>query len=100
MKYSPDFPTRFGSFTETETFCQDYFVWYNQEHYHTGIALLTPAQVHYGEAERVLAKRQATLEAAFALHPERFGHRCPHVARLPETVWINRPAETVAPLAA
>ncbi len=100
MKYSPDFPARFGSFAEAEVFCQDYFVWYNQEHYHTGIALLTPAQVHYGESERVLAKRQATLEAAFAMHPERFGHRCPQVARLPETVWINPPAETVAPPAA
>jgi putative transposase len=95
MKYSPDFPARFGSFLEAQTFCRDYFVWYNQEHYHTGIALLTPAQVHYGEAEVVLAKRQATLEAAFAKAPAQFGHRCPQVTRLPETVWINRPAQPV-----
>jgi putative transposase len=100
LKYSPDFPARFGSFGEAEAFCQDYFVWYKQEHYHTGIALLTPAQVHYGEVEAVLAKRQATLDAAFAAHPERFGHRHPQVARLPETVWINRPAEPVEPIAA
>lgn len=95
MKYSPDFPARFGSFEEAEAFCRDYFVWYNQAHYHTGIALLTPAQVHYGEAEAVLANRQATLDAAFAQAPERFGNRRPRVASLPETVWINRPAQPV-----
>lgn len=93
MKYSPDFPARFGSFEEAEAFCRDYFDWYNQEHYHTGIALLTPAQVHYGEAEAVLARRQAALDAAFARAPERFGNRRPRVAALPETVWINRPAQ-------
>jgi transposase InsO family protein len=95
MKYSPDFPARFGSFEEAQEFCREYFAWYNQEHYHTGIALLTPAQVHYGEAEAVFAKRQATLDAAFEQAPQQFGHRRPQVARLPETVWINRPAQPV-----
>lgn len=95
LKYSPDFPLRFGSFEEAQEFCRDYFVWYNQEHYHTGIALLTPAQVHYGETEAILAKRQATLNAAFDQAPQQFGHRRPQVTRLPETVWINRPAQPV-----
>ena len=100
MKYSPDFPARFACLLEAEAFCRDYFVWYNQQHYHTGIALLTPAQVHFGEAEAVLARRQATLDQAFADHPERFGHRRPQVACLAETVYINRPAEPVMPMAA
>ena len=95
MKYSPDFPARFGSFLEAQEFCGDYFAWYNQEHYHTGIALLTPAQVHYGDTEAVLAKRQATLDAAFDQAPQQFGHRRPQVTRLPKTVWINRPAQPV-----
>lgn len=95
MKYRPDFPARFAAFAEAEDFCRDYFAWYNQQHYHTGIALLTPAQVHYGEAEAILAKRQATLEAAFDQAPAQFGHRRPQVTRLPETVWINRPAQPV-----
>jgi putative transposase len=64
-------------------------------HYHTGIALLTPAQMHYGEAEAVLAKRQAMLDAAFAQCPKRFGNRRPQVARLRETFFINRLAEPV-----
>ena len=100
MKYSPDFPARFGSFEEAEAFCREYFVWYNEKHYHSGIALLTPAQVHYGEAETVLTRRQATLDAAFETAPERFGKRRPRVARLPETVWINRPAQAVCAVAA
>lgn len=100
MKYSPDFPARFGAFEEAEAFCREYFVWYNDEHYHMGIALLTPAQVHYGQAETVLAQRQATLDAAFLQSPERFGNRRPKVARLPETVWINRPAQLVREAAA
>ena len=95
MKYSPEFPARFTSLREAEAFCCDYFAWYNQRHYHTGIVLLTPAQVHYGEADRVLARRQATLDQAFAAHPERFGHRPPQVARLPETVFLNRPGQPV-----
>lgn len=95
MKYSPAFPARFASFEEAQAFCREYFAWYNQEHYHTGIALLTPAQVHYGEADAVLAKRQATLDAAFEQSPKQFGHRRPQVTRLPETVWINRPAQPV-----
>lgn len=100
MKYSPDFPARFGSYEEAEGFSRAYFEGYNLQHYHTGIALLTPAQVHYGEAEAVLARRQATLDAAFEQAPQRFGYRRPQVARLPETVWINRPAEPVTPIAA
>ena len=95
MKYSPDFPARFASIEAAESFCRDYFAWYNQEHYHTGIALLTPSQVHYGATEEVLAQRQETMNAAFERTPERFGHKRPQVKRLPEVVWINRPAEPV-----
>lgn len=95
MKYSPKFPARFAGLEDADAFCRSYFAWYNQEHHHSGLALLTPSQVHYGETEAVLGKRQETLNAAFAAHPERFGHRSPQVARPPETVWINRPAQPV-----
>ncbi len=100
LKYSPDFPARFAGLAEAEGFCRDYFAWYNPAHYHTGIALLTPAQVHYGEADAVLARRQTTLDQAFVAHPEQVGHRRPQVAGLPATVWINRPAQPVCAVAA
>lgn len=95
MKYRPEFPERFADFTEAEVFCQRYFVWYNTEHYHTGIALLTPEQVHYGQASEILARRQVILDAAFAQNPERFGGRRPCAGKLPERVWINAPALAV-----
>ena len=95
LKYSPEFPDRFADYAEAEAFCQRYFDWYNNEHYHTSIALLTPAQVHYGEATQILARRQATLDAAFALNPKRFGDRRPSAGQLPEQVGINAPSIAV-----
>jgi putative transposase len=97
VKYCPDFPERFGCLVDARRFCEGFFGWYNAQHHHTGIALLTPEVVHYGRAEAVLAARQATLLRAFAAHPERFGSKLPQLPSLPEAVWINPPS--VAPLA-
>ena len=44
------------------------------------------------DAPDVLAQRGRTLQAAWALHPERFVHGTPKPAPLPEAVWINPPA--------
>ena len=96
MKYSPHFPARFSSLKEAESFCQDCFLWYNSDHHHTGIALLTPGQVHTGRVAEVQAIRQATLDKAFAASPVRFGNRRPLVPSLPDIVWINRPAVPVS----
>lgn len=98
MKYSAGFPERFVRQEEAQTFCQNYFAWYNQEHHHTGLVLLTPAQVHFGEAPKRLAQRQVTLDKAYAAHPERFKAR-PQAGKLPEVVWINAPALPVEAIA-
>ncbi len=95
MKYSADFPERFTSLEDAQTFCQNYFVGYNTRHHHTGLVLLTPEQVHFGDAAMVLAQRQVTLDAAYAAHPQRFKER-PQAGKLPEVVWINAPALPVA----
>ena len=42
MKYRPDFPERFGSIQDARAFCQTFFPWYNTDHYHSGLGLLTP----------------------------------------------------------
>jgi hypothetical protein len=70
------------------------FHWYNQEHHHTGLALLTPAQVHHGRSGRVLAARRTVLAAAYAAHPERFVRGVPEPVAPPDTVWINPPGGT------
>lgn len=93
MKYRPEFPTRFGSIEDARAFCVDFFQWYNHEHHHSGIALLTPATVHYGLAESVTQARLETLQQAYQLHPERFVKKDPKPPRLPDAVWINPPAD-------
>lgn len=91
LKYRPDFPKRFGSIEDARAFCQGFFRWYNQEHKHTGISLLTPGVVHHGRADEVIQARQSVLTAAYAEHPERFVRKMPLHKPLPEAAWINPP---------
>jgi len=91
LKYRPEFPDRFGCVEDARAFCVGFFDWYNNEHYHSGLALLTPATVHYGETAAVLARRGEILAAAYAQHPERFVRRAPQPAEPPKAVWINPP---------
>jgi putative transposase len=91
LKYRPGFPDRFGSIQDGRSFCQDFFPWYNCEHRHSGIGLLTPEMVHYGKAEAVTSQRQIVLASAFDTHPERFVRGLPVPPSLPEAAWINKP---------
>ncbi len=91
LKYRPGFPDRFGSQQDAQAFCGEFFHWYNDEHYHSGLGMLTPGSVHYGHATDVLTRRVKTLDAAYAAHPERFVGRRPRPFALPEAVWINPP---------
>jgi putative transposase len=93
LKHHPTFPDRFGCLQDARAFCQRFFGWYNHEHRHSGIALLTPADVHYGRADQVITARAAVLEGAYAAHPERFVRKPPQPPRLPEAVWINKPID-------
>ena len=94
LKYRPEFPDRFGSIQDARTLCRGFFPWYNHEHRHGGLALLTPADVHYGRAQERLEQRSRVLEAAFQAHPKRFKGRRPLPGVLPEAVWINPPQKT------
>jgi len=91
LKYRPDFPERFSTIEEARMFCQDFYRWYNHEHRHTGIAMLTPASVHYQQHEPIIKIRAAVLVKAFEEHPERFVKGVPIVKSVPEHVWINPP---------
>jgi putative transposase len=93
LKYRPDFPDRFGSLEDARSFCRSFFRWYNHDHYHTGIALLTPATVHYGQAGAVIQKRTGVLEAAYHAHPERFVNKPPTPTPAPIAAWINKPSD-------
>jgi putative transposase len=91
VKYCPRFPERFGSIQDARSFSREFFSWYNNEHKHAGISLLTPAQVHHGQAEQVIASRNQVLHEAYMKNPNRFKYRRPQHPPLPKEVWINKP---------
>jgi putative transposase len=99
LKYRPEFPDRFGSIQHARSFCREFFPWYNTEHHHSGLGLLTPEVVHTQCAEQVRTLRQRTLDVAYAAHPERFVRKPPQPPALPTEVWINPPPKSESALA-
>jgi putative transposase len=93
LKYRPEFPDRFGCIQDSRAFCQGFFRWYNGEHRHSSLGLLTPAMVHYNQTDRVLKQRQQVLDAAYQLHPERFVRNAPRPPAVPTEAWINKPVQ-------
>jgi putative transposase len=91
LKYRPGFPDRFASIEEARAFCQDFFRWYNADHRHSGIGLLAPEVVHYGQAQDAYDARSQVLATAYATHPERFVRQAPRPPQLPTAAWINPP---------
>jgi putative transposase len=91
LKYQPEFPKRFGCIEDAKAFCRRFFEWYNHDHHHAGLGLLTPDQVHYGQADAIHAARQNTLDLAFRATPERFVHKPPQPPAKPTATWINPP---------
>lgn len=94
LKYRPEFPERFGCLQDARSFGQYFFPWYNTEHHHSGIGLLTPEMLHYGRAEEVIRRRQDILSQAYERNPERFVRAHPKPPDKPTAVWINPPAAT------
>jgi putative transposase len=91
LKYRPGFPDRFGCCQDSRAFCHQFFPWYNQQHRHSGLGMLTPEMVHFGQTKEVLSKQQVVLDAAYKLHPERFVRHPPKPKSPPSQVWINQP---------
>lgn len=90
LKYCPQFPERFELIKHAEQFCQTFFPWYNNVHYHSGILFLRPASVHYGQADDILRNRHQVLLNTFMENPARFNHRMPTLKKL-KPVYINPP---------
>jgi putative transposase len=96
MKYRPEFPDRFGSIQDARCFCQVFFPWYNAEHHHGGIGLLTPEVLHCGRVDEVIGQRQEVLSQAYERNPERFVRTRPKPPDKPTAVWINPPARAAS----
>jgi putative transposase len=99
LKYRPDFPDRFGEIEDARAHCSPFFQWYNYDHHHSALSLLTPADVHYGCVDERISQRQVVLDAAFDVHPERFPHGRPIARQPPREVWINKPVQASCTLA-
>lgn len=91
MKYKPGYPDRFPSIIVGEAFSQEYFGWYNNDHYHSALAWLTPESVHNGRGEDTLQKRHETLMNIYQENPRRFNNQPPKLQKLPKAVYINPP---------
>lgn len=95
LKYHPTFPETFADIEEARSWAREFFQWYNHQHHHVALGLMTPAVVHAGQAAAVIALRQQVLDQAYARHPERFASGAPRAPQLPLEVWINPPEEAV-----
>jgi putative transposase len=97
LKYRPDYPERFGCQLDARTWAGTFFHWYNYEHHHSALGLLTPADVHFGRTQAILDQRQQVLQAAYQKNPERFVKGLSTPAQVPAAVWINPPPATPQP---
>lgn len=92
LKYHPTFPSNFGCIEDARLYCEYFFQTYNEEHYISTLAMMTPEMVHYHKADDCISQRSSVLAKAFSLHPERFVKGKPQHAKIPEAVWINPPS--------
>ena len=95
-KYHPSYPDFFDSLVDARVWGRHFFPWYNFEHRHIGLGLMTPAVVHYGWAPQLREQRQHVLSRAYQAHPERFVRGRPMPPELPVAVWINPMTVSVA----
>jgi putative transposase len=73
LKYSPAFPEQpFETLDEARAWVAQFVHWYNEEHRHSALKFLTPAQRHRGEDPALLAQRTAVYAAAQASCPARW----------------------------
>lgn len=94
LKYRPEFPAFFPSVEAARAFMPQLVHWYNYQHPHSGLAFLTAADVHFGRAQTVLARRNALLQQVWKQHPRRFPPNGPAQRALPTIVYINKPTDT------
>lgn len=72
-KYCPLWPQKpFATLDDARAWVQRFVQWYNEEHRHSGIKYVTPAQRHRGEAPELLQRRVAVYEAARERQPQRW----------------------------
>ncbi len=89
LKYHPAYPAKpFDTLAEARDWVLHFQHWYNEQHRHSALQFVTPGQRHRGEAEAIIAQRQAVYEAAKRRHSQRWSGQTRDWT-LPEIVWLN-----------
>jgi transposase InsO family protein len=89
LKYCPEYPsTGFATVAEARAWVARFVRWYNDDHRHSGIGYVAPAQRHAGEDVAILAARKAVYERARSRHPARWANHTRAWDR-PATVTLN-----------
>ena len=96
LKYQPDYPGQFRDPLHARSWMREFTPWYNEKHRHEGLNGFTPDEVYSGRHVELAIERQATLDAAYARHPERWISKPPRLRKPPIIVTIN-PAPPVPP---
>jgi len=64
-KYRPDYPSKpFASLELAQEWTQKFVRWYNQEHKHSGLKFVTPAQRHNCQDAVILKRREQVYDDA------------------------------------
>lgn len=73
LKYRPTYPQRpFADLLAARQWVGTFVHWYNEEHRHSAIGFVTPAERHAGRDTALLHQRVEVYEAAKKKHPERW----------------------------
>ena len=96
LKYTPSYPKKpFASIERARQWVFGFVTWYNNEHCHSGIKFVTPAQRHRGEDHVILEKRHQVYEAAKRDMPKRWNNRSTRNWQPINEVWLNPPKEHI-----
>jgi putative transposase len=98
VKYHPSYPQRpFVDLEAARAWVNTFVAWYNDEHLHSGIAFVTPAQRHRGLDIAILAHRHDVYERARARRPDRWTRNTRRWEQ-PKTVFLNREHPAAKPI--
>lgn len=89
-KYRPEYPEVFETIEAARKWGMTFVRWYNEDHRHSAIRYVTPAQRHRREETNILARRDRVYQDAKARHPERWAQKTRNWEPVGD-VWLNRP---------
>lgn len=90
MKYRPEYPTRpFESLEEAQAWLRWFIEWYNNDHLHSAIKFVAPADRHAGRDFAILENRKQIYRKAKDKNPNRWSREIRNWDRI-EKVSLNK----------